>query len=52
MVNSLYFVLCFTNDIVPSQAIRLTISTQITAIMKFSHSNVGLSKKNDNYSSY
>ena len=44
MVNS-YFVLRLTNGVVPSQAIGLAIPTQTPAIMRSSHSNVGLSKK-------
>ena len=39
------FVLSFTNGVVPSQAIGLAIPPQTPAIMRSSHSNVGLSKK-------
>ena len=39
------FVLCLTNGIVPSQGIGLPILPNTPAIMKVSHSNVGLSKK-------
>jgi hypothetical protein len=39
------FLLRLTNGIVPSHAIGVTIPPQTSAIMIFSHSNVGLSKK-------
>ena len=39
------FVIRLTNGVVPSQAIGLGIPPQTPAIMRSSHSNVGLSKK-------
>ena len=39
------FIIRLTNGVVPSQAIGLGIPPQTPAIMRSSHSNVGLSKK-------